>query len=114
VIVRGATNREIKNVSGLEVPPPGEGLLTATMAVPTTAISPAEIEEVSWLLLMKLVERLAPFQSTVEPSVKFEPMTVRVKPLSPALAELGLRLIIAGAGLLIRRLKGLATVSRVG
>jgi len=98
----------------LEVPPPGEGLRTATVAVPTTATSPAEIEEVSWVLLMKFVERLESFQRTVEPSVKFAPLTVRVKPLSPALAELGLRLVIAGTGLLIRRLKVLVRVFRVG
>jgi hypothetical protein len=113
-MVRGATNREIENGSGLEVPPPGEGLRTTTVAVPTTAISPAEIEEVSWVLLMKLVERLAPFQFTIESGVKLEPLTVRVKPLPPALAELGLRLVIAGTGLLIRRLKVLVTVFRVG
>jgi hypothetical protein len=66
VIVRGMTTREIENVSRLDAPPPGEGLRTATVAVPATAISPAEIEELSRVLLMKLVERLAPFQFTTE------------------------------------------------
>jgi hypothetical protein len=35
----------------LEVPPPGEGLMTVTLALPALAISPAVTVAVSWVEL---------------------------------------------------------------
>jgi hypothetical protein len=45
------------------------------------------------------VVRLAPFHCTTESLTNPLPLTVRVNPASPAVAELGLRLVVAGTGL---------------
>jgi hypothetical protein len=81
-----------------EVPPPGVGFTTATLEVPTVAISAAVIAAVSVELETKVVARDEPFQSTTEPDTKFVPLTVRVRPDPPAVAEVGLIETIVGAG----------------
>jgi hypothetical protein len=94
------------NASALEIPPPGEGLNTVTLAVPATAMSFAEIEAVSLPELTKLVSRSEPFQRTIEvtefePDIaltKFEPRTVRTNPESPAATVVGFRLESDGTG----------------
>ena len=101
-------------VSPLELPPPGEGLSTATLTPAGEAISLLEIEAVRRVLLLKVVGRLSPFQVTVDSAMKFEPLTARVKGEPPALAELGLSLVIVGTGLLIRNAKALVAVAGVG
>ena len=85
----------------MEVPPPGVGLNTVTLAVPATAMSEARIEAVSWVEETYVVVRSAPFQRTTEPETKFVPFTVRVNADPPAIAEEGLRLVVVGTGLLI-------------
>jgi hypothetical protein len=48
-----------------------------------------------------VVVRFDPFQLTVEPETKPVPFTVSVKAAPPALAEVGLRPVVVGTGLLI-------------
>ena len=78
------TGVAIVNVSALEVPPPGAGLTTVTLAVPTLVMSTAEIEAVSWEVETKLVVRDAPFQRTSAPLTRPLPLTVRVNALRSA------------------------------
>jgi hypothetical protein len=90
----------IVNVFAFDVPPPGGAFTTVTEAVPAVAMSAAEMEAVSLVLLANVVVRADPFQSTTEPETKFEPFTVRVKAGPPAVALLGEIELIAGTGLL--------------
>jgi hypothetical protein len=82
------------------VPPPGGAFTTVTEAVPGVAMSAAEMEAVTLVLLANVVVRADPFQSTTEPKTKFEPFTVRVKAGPPAVALLGTIELIEGTGLL--------------
>jgi hypothetical protein len=61
---------EIVNVAALDVPPPGEGLKTVTLADPADPISPALILAVSCVLLTYDVVRSLPFQRSTEPFTK--------------------------------------------
>jgi hypothetical protein len=88
------------NDSTPDKPPPGAGLDAVTLAVPAVAMSAAEIEAVSTLELVYVVVRSEPFQRTTAPLTKLAPFTVRAKAEPPAVAELGLRLVIVGVGLL--------------
>ena len=108
------TAGETKKVKALDVPPPGEGLTTATAADPAETMSPAGIDAVKWVLSIKVVGRLRPFQVTIELETKFEPVTARMKPGPPTLTELGLSPVTAGKGLLILSVKGLVVVDGVG
>src|SRR2546430_1178191 len=56
---------------------------------------------------MKVVGRLNPFHCTVDPLVKFVPLTMSVKAELPAGSKLGLMLLITGRGLLIKRVLAL-------
>jgi hypothetical protein len=82
-----------------EVPPPGVGLKTVTLAVPWVAMSEARIAAVSCEAETYVVVLSAPFQRTLEPEMKLLPVTVRVKADPPAVAELGLMLERLGTGL---------------
>ena len=42
---------------------------------------------------------MEPFHLTTELEIKLVPLTVRVKPAPPAVAELGLRPVVVGRGL---------------
>ena len=87
------------NVNALEVPPPGAGVETATLAVPAVAMSAAAMLAVKLVLEARVVARALPFHWTVEEEIKFEPVTVRVRAVPPAVAELGLREEREGVGL---------------
>ena len=76
------------------------GLLTVMLAAPAETMSLAGMEAVSFVALLKVVVRSDPFHRTVAPETKLDPLTVRVKPGSPASAELGLIPEIEGTGLL--------------
>jgi hypothetical protein len=91
----------IVKVCGLEVPPPGVGLKTVTLADPADEIREEETAAVSRFALTKVVVRLSPSQRTTEVLMKLLPFTVSVKLASPALAELGLKLVVVGGGLLM-------------
>jgi len=113
-MLRGTFKGRTRKVTALEVPPPGEGFLTVTLTEPGEAILPAEIEAVSRVPFTKIVGRLELLQITTESEVKFEPLSVRVKPPPPALAELGLIELRAGCGFVIRNVKDLVAVAEVG
>jgi len=83
----------------LEVPPPGAGFTTVTLALPTEAISLAWIAAVSWLLETNVVVRSEPPHFTTAPLTKLVPLTVSVKPAPPAVAEEGLKPVRLGTGL---------------
>ena len=53
-------------VAGADVPPPGAGVITVTLAVPVAAISAAEMAAVNSTECTYVVVRGDPFQSTVE------------------------------------------------
>ena len=67
----------IEKVAALDVPPPGAGLKTVTLADPAVAMSAAEMLADSWVSLTYVVVRSLPFQRTTEPLTKFVPLTVR-------------------------------------
>src|SRR6185436_6618450 len=74
-----------------DVPPPGAGLTTVTVAVPAAAKSLAGIVAISCVLLTKAVGRGLLFQRTSELATKFDPLTVSVMPPRPAVADTGFR-----------------------
>ncbi len=77
--------------------PPAE-LKAATEARPPTAMSLAGIRAMRCRESFTMVGTLVPFQSTVVPTAKFDPDTVKVKAPLSAGAELGDREEITGAG----------------
>jgi len=91
----------IVNAAEVDVPPPGAGFTTVTLAVPAAAMSAEGIAAVSWLEETNVVVRTAPFQFTVELLTKLAPLTVSVIAALPAVALDGLKPPIAGTGLLI-------------
>ena len=90
----------IVNVCALEVPPPGVGLNTVTDAVPTVAMSFAEIAARSSVLLTKVVDRAVPFHCRIDEAMKFVPVAIRVNPAPPAATLLGEIELSVGTGLL--------------
>src|SRR5438309_7585428 len=91
---------EIVNVWAFDVPPPGAGVNTVTVAVPATAMSAGVIAAVSWVAETRVVARFAPFQRTTELPTKLVPVTVNVNPGPPAGAEAGFSPVVVGTGLL--------------
>jgi len=89
----------IIKLNALELPPPGAGLKTVTLAVPAVAMSAAVIAAVNCVLLIKVAIRSVPFHLTIEPLTKFDPLTVSVKAGPPAVVEGGAKLTKAGTGL---------------
>jgi hypothetical protein len=87
--------------TALEIPPPGPGLVTVTLAAPGSLISPALMAAVSWDALTNVVLRLAPAKRTVAPATKLDPLMVSVKSGPPATADSGLRELMTGTGLLM-------------
>lgn len=73
-------------------------VVTVTLAVPGVAIRLAGTAAVSWLTLMNVVVSAGPFHFAFAPEPKLVPLIVRVKAAPPAVAELGLRLVIVGGG----------------
>src|SRR5438552_15957859 len=84
------------NAAGAEVPPPGAGLTTVTLAMPAAAMSVAGIVAVSCVGETNVVARAAPFQFTVELLTKLPPLTVISVAGPPAVASAGLMLPITG------------------
>ena len=99
VVGTGLSGTLIVKVWAFEVPPPGAGLKTVTLAVPAVAMSAARIDAVSCVALTYVVVRFVPFHLTTELEMKFVPFTVTVKPAPPAVADEGLRLVVVGKGL---------------
>ena len=65
------------------------------------AISPAGMAADSWVLLIKVVVRLAPFHLTTEAATKLLPLTIRVKAGAPATAPAGESAVIEGTGFVV-------------
>jgi hypothetical protein len=93
------------NVAPADVPP---DVVTVTLAVPTVAMSLAGTTAVSEVVpLPGMVCSATPFQFTFAGATKFVPVTVRLKAAPPAVADLGLRLVIFGApGLMVNVVPG--------
>jgi hypothetical protein len=91
----------IVNVSPEDVPPPGVGLKTVTVAVPADAMFAAGTIAVTLVAETYVVVRLVPFHLTTEDEMKLLPFTVKVNEALPAAAEVGLKEVAAGTGLLI-------------
>src|SRR6516165_6788091 len=86
--------------TALEVPPPGAGVETVTLAVPAVATSAVVMAACKAVLETPVVVRGLPFHRTVE-KPKFVPVTVRVKAPLPATTAFGLNEVTAGTGLLL-------------
>ena len=84
-----------------DVPPPGDGFVTVTVAEPAVAISAAVIAAVTCVALTKVVVLAAPLNFTTDVDTKPVPFTVRVKAAPPAVALVGERDVSVGAGLLM-------------
>ena len=82
-----------------DVPPPGAGLVTVTVAVPAVAISAAAIAAVNCVALTKVVVLVAPLNFTTDVDTNPVPLTVKVKAAPPAVALVGEREVSVGAGL---------------
>src|SRR5262249_28454652 len=67
----------IANERELDVPPPGAGFVTVTVAEPAVAISAAEMAAVSWVALTNVVVLAAPLNFTTDVDTKPVPFTVR-------------------------------------
>jgi len=106
----GGGGEEIVKLKAFEVPPPGVGLATVTLAAPAEEMSVAGMEAVSVVAPPKVVARSDPFHRTIAPVTKLDPVTVRVKAGPAASAELGLSPEMAGTGLLIVRVKFLVAL----
>jgi hypothetical protein len=89
----------IVNVAAAEVPPPGAGLTTVTLAMPVAAMSVVRIVAVSCVGETNVVARTAPFQFTVEVLTKLLPLTLSVAAGPPAVAPDGLMLPRTGTRL---------------
>ena len=83
-----------------EVPPPGGGLYTVTLAVPAVAMSAARMAAFTSVLETKLVARSDPFHRIFAPETKLLPSTVSVNEGPPAISHDGLRPMTAGWGAL--------------
>ena len=83
-----------------DVPPPGAGLVTVTLAVPAVAMSAAVIAAVNCVALRKVVVLAAPLNFTTDVDTNPVPLTVSVKAAPPAVALVGEREVSVGAGLL--------------
>jgi transcription initiation factor TFIIIB Brf1 subunit/transcription initiation factor TFIIB len=105
--VAAGTGLPIVNVSGLEVPPPGTGVVTVTMALPAVAISAAVTAACKLVLETNVVVRALPFHWIVEEETKLDPVTVSVNAAPPAPAKLGFSDVAVGDGLLSVNVSGL-------
>ena len=96
------------NVRALDVPPPGDGFFTVTLAVPALAIKVAPTVALIMVLLTKatpVIPVLEPFHSTVEVETKFVPFTVSVNAAPPSVPLGGFSDVAVGTGLLIVNVK---------
>lgn len=81
----------IWKATALDVPPPGDGLITVIKAVPEVEMSDVGIAAVNSVSLTKAVGRGLPFQFTTDVEVKPEPFTVSVNADPPGTAASGRR-----------------------
>ena len=82
-----------------EMPPPGAGFVTVTLAVPAVAMSAAVIPAVSWVALINVVALAAPLNFTIDVDTNPVPFTVKLNPAPPAVALVGEIEVSVGPGL---------------
>jgi hypothetical protein len=97
---KGLLLEVIVKVNPEDVPPPGVGLNTVTVAVPADAMLAAGTVAVTLVAETYVVVRLVPFHLTTDDEMKLLPFTVKVNEDPPAAAEVGLKEVAAGTGLL--------------
>ena len=71
-------------LTGLEVPPPGAGLVTVTASTPVEAMLEAAMAAVNCVELTNVVAGAAPPKLTIEAATKLVPLIVSVKAAPPA------------------------------
>ena len=69
------TGARMVNTMGAEVPPPGAGFETWTLADPCADKLNAETSALRLPLLTNVVGSMLPFHKTFEPGTKFPPVT---------------------------------------
>jgi hypothetical protein len=79
----------IVKVAALDVPPPGVGFFTVTLAVPAVRMLAAGICALNCVLFTNAVGCAAPFRWTAGDEIKSVPFTVRVNAGPPAMAFVG-------------------------
>jgi hypothetical protein len=87
---------------GLEVPPPGAGLVTVTAGVPVEAMAAAGMAAVNCVELTNVVVGAAPPKLTIEAATKLVPLIVSVRAAPPATALFGEIAVIVGVELGLR------------
>src|SRR3990172_2032103 len=103
LVIAGAGLFTVK-LRALLVPPPGAGFSMTTVKTPAVARSAAVSCAANCVSLTKSVTRLLPLNFNTDPSIKFDPLIVRVTPAAPTVALFGERLVIVGLGLLTAKL----------
>ncbi len=86
----------VKVSAGVDVPPPGAGLDTVTVSAPAVAMSAALIAAVICVALTNVVTFALPLKFTTEVFTKFVPFTVSVNAAPPAVAVVGLMVVVVG------------------
>jgi hypothetical protein len=81
-----------------EVPPPGEGFVSARVAVPASDISVEAIATDNWVEVTNVTGRTAPFKLAVVCATNPLPVTESAKAGLPAARDAGFMLVIDGAG----------------
>jgi hypothetical protein len=84
---------------GLEVPPPGAGLVTVTASVSVEAMLDAGMAAVNCVESTNVVTGADPAKLTIEDATKFVPLIVSVKAAPPARLLFGEIVVIVGVGL---------------
>jgi hypothetical protein len=86
------------NVTALDGPPPGAGLVTVTAGVPAVTTSPAKIAAVTCVALTNVVTRGVPPKFTTDVIRKLVPFTVNVNAPEPAITFVGESVVTVGTG----------------
>jgi hypothetical protein len=89
---------EMLKVPPAEMPPPGAGLETVTVAEPTPAMSVVGIAACKWVAETNVVGRGEPFHNTVEDMAKLAPKRSKVKAGPLTKAPVGLMTFRIGTG----------------
>jgi hypothetical protein len=84
--------------TGLEVPPPGAGLVTVTANVPVETMLEAGMAAVNCVELTNVVVGAAPPKLAIEATTKFVPLIVSVNAPPPATTLFGEIAVIVGVG----------------
>jgi hypothetical protein len=84
---------------GLEMPPPGAGLVTVTAGAPVEATLAAGMTAVNCEEPPNVVATADPPKLTMEAAMKFVPLIVRMKAALPATVLFGEIVVIVGVGL---------------